>query len=120
MKKNQQFFHDIEVDTHMLQTQTIEDVVSHLYMMEAYYFNPKQIKRPQLVRLVSMLQEKVRTGIQPNINVQDSNQQPERHLSEVDKAREARRRNFFEKKRMPYADAGNQENGPENEARPAG
>ena len=30
----------------MLEHNTVEDVVSHLYVTEAYYFNPKQIKRP--------------------------------------------------------------------------
>ena len=52
---NQQFFHDIMLDEHMLATQSTEDVVSHLYVTEAYYFNPKQVKRSQLLRLVSMI-----------------------------------------------------------------
>jgi len=40
----------------MLQTKSAEDVVSHLYVTEAYYFNPKQVKRPQLINLVQLLQ----------------------------------------------------------------
>jgi hypothetical protein len=32
-------------------------VVSHLYVTEAYYFNPKQVRREQLVRLVQMMKE---------------------------------------------------------------
>ena len=56
-RPNQQFYHDILFDREMLATKSTEDVVSHLYLTEAYYFNPKQIKRPQLIRLVGMVQE---------------------------------------------------------------
>ncbi len=44
-KQNQQFYHDILIDKDMLLNKTTDDVVSHLYVTEAYYFNPKQIKR---------------------------------------------------------------------------
>ena len=44
-RKNQQFFHEILLDREMLSTKSTEDVVSELYVTEAYYFNPKQIKR---------------------------------------------------------------------------
>ena len=44
-RKNQQFYHDIVLDREMLATKSTEDVVSHLYLTEAYYFNPKQVKR---------------------------------------------------------------------------
>ena len=45
-RQNQQFYHDILLDRHMLEQNSVEDVVRHLYVTEAYYFNPKQIKRP--------------------------------------------------------------------------
>ena len=45
-RRNQQFYHDIPLDRKMLEQSTVEDIVSHLYVTEAYYFNPKQIKRP--------------------------------------------------------------------------
>ena len=32
----------------MLENETDEDIVSHLYMSEAYYFNPKVLKRHQV------------------------------------------------------------------------
>ena len=32
----------------MLDSSTDEDICSHLYMAEPYYFNPKQIKRQQV------------------------------------------------------------------------
>ena len=54
-RKNQQFYHDILLDREMLATKSTEDVVSHLYLTEAYYFNPKQVKRTQLIRLVGMV-----------------------------------------------------------------
>lgn len=54
-RKNQQFYHDIVLDREMLATKSTEDVVSHLYLTEAYYFNPKQVKRTQLIRLVGMV-----------------------------------------------------------------
>lgn len=38
---NEQFYHEILIDTGMLQTKSVEDVVSYLYVTEAYYFNPK-------------------------------------------------------------------------------
>ena len=56
-RSNEQFFHDIAIDQHMLATHSTEDFVSHLYIAEAYYFNPKQVKRSQLLRLVSLLQK---------------------------------------------------------------
>ena len=40
-KRNSQFYHDIMLDQEMIRTKSVEDVVSHLYVTEAYYFNPK-------------------------------------------------------------------------------
>lgn len=39
------FYHDILLEKRMLETMTEEEICSHLYLNEAYYFNPKQIKR---------------------------------------------------------------------------
>ena len=58
-QKNQEFFHDIPIDKKLLLSKSIEDFVSHLYVTEAYYFNPKQVKRSQLIRLVDLLKENV-------------------------------------------------------------
>ena len=58
-RRNQQFYHDILLDREMLATKSTEDVVSHLYLTEAYYFNPKQVKRTQLVRLVGLIQDNI-------------------------------------------------------------
>lgn len=44
-KENEQFFHDITFDGRMLENEKTEDIVSHLYMHESYYFNPKMLKR---------------------------------------------------------------------------
>ena len=38
---NDQYYHEIPFDRNMLSTRSAEDVVSHLYVTEAYYFNPK-------------------------------------------------------------------------------
>ena len=54
-KENDQYYHDIFFDQNMLQNETDEDIVSHLYMSEAYYFNPKCLKRHQVKRLVNKL-----------------------------------------------------------------
>ena len=43
----------------MLRTKSTDDVVSNLYVTEAYYFNPKQVKRSQLMRLVAKIQENI-------------------------------------------------------------
>jgi hypothetical protein len=40
-QKKEQYFHDFLLDKNMLLTQSDEDVVSHLYVTEAYYLNPK-------------------------------------------------------------------------------
>lgn len=40
-KTNEQFYHEILFDQQMIETKSAEDVVSHLYVTEAYYFNPK-------------------------------------------------------------------------------
>ena len=40
-RKNDQYYHDILIDKNMLATQNAEEIVSHLYVTEAYYFNPK-------------------------------------------------------------------------------
>ncbi len=37
----EKFYHDIYVEKRMLETMNDEDIVSHLYISEAYYFNPK-------------------------------------------------------------------------------
>ena len=35
-------------DRKMLEKETDEDIVNHLYMAEGYYFNPKLLKRHQV------------------------------------------------------------------------
>jgi hypothetical protein len=42
------FFHDVYVERRMLETMSDEEIVTHLYISEDYYFNPKHIKRPQV------------------------------------------------------------------------
>jgi hypothetical protein len=44
-RRNEEFYHDIKIDKQMLLSLSAEDYVSHLYVTEAYYFNPKQVKR---------------------------------------------------------------------------
>jgi len=44
-KENDQFYHDVHFDRSMLQNESDDNIVSHLYMAEAYYFNPKVLKR---------------------------------------------------------------------------
>lgn len=40
-KTNERYYHDILIEKRMLEHQSNEDIASHLYMSEAYYFNPK-------------------------------------------------------------------------------
>lgn len=40
----------------MLENETVEDIVSHLYMSEAYYFNPKILKRHQVSKSSNLAQ----------------------------------------------------------------
>jgi len=75
-KSNEQFYHDINLDTQFLQQNSTEEVVSYLYVSEAYYLNPKQVKRSQLLRLVGLIQDNIK------------------------KAQGTRRKNFLERKRF--------------------
>ena len=47
----------------MLLQESVEDVVSHLYMRESYYLDPKKVKRSQLVRLVGMIVDQINGGV---------------------------------------------------------
>ncbi len=47
-RENERFYHEIYIEKRMLDTMNDEDIASHLYVTEAYYFNPKQIKRQQV------------------------------------------------------------------------
>ena len=64
------------LDRDLLATKSADDVVSHLYVTEAYYFNPKQVKRSQLLRLVAMIQQRLNgtsnNTAQGQINIQDN------------------------------------------------
>lgn len=51
-RENERFYHDILVERRMLESMTDDEIVSHLYVTEAYYFNPKQIKRQQVSLLI--------------------------------------------------------------------
>lgn len=51
-RENERFYHDILVERRMLESMTDDEIVSHLYVTEAYYFNPKQIKRQQVTLLI--------------------------------------------------------------------
>jgi len=75
-KSNEQFYHDINIDKQFLEQNSTEEVVSHLYVSQSYYLNPKQVKRTQLLRLVGLIKD--------NIN----------------KMQSSRRKNFLERKRF--------------------
>lgn len=47
-KENDQYFHDITFDKMMLENEKTDEICSHLYMHEGYYFNPKMLKRHQV------------------------------------------------------------------------
>jgi len=47
-REKERFYHEIMVERRMLETMSDDDITSHLYVTEAYYFNPKQIKRQQV------------------------------------------------------------------------
>jgi hypothetical protein len=44
-KSNDQYYHDMMLDRSFMEQSSAEDIVSHLYVTEAYYLNPKQVKR---------------------------------------------------------------------------
>lgn len=51
-KPNERYYHDILIERRLVESMSDEDLASHLYVTEAYYFNPKQIKRQQVPSLV--------------------------------------------------------------------
>ena len=59
-------------------------------MAEAYYFNPKQVKRKQLVRLVELMQKNLGSSQKNNISIQDDSESKDA----------GRKKNFFERKRF--------------------
>ena len=70
----------------MLSNKSTEDIVSHLYVTEAYYFNPKQVKRSQLLRLVGMIQDNLKkSGALQGTNLDNPDMRG--------------RRNYFDRKR---------------------
>ncbi len=46
----ERFYHEIPLEKRMLETVDNEEICSHLFLSEAYYFNPKQIPRKQVIR----------------------------------------------------------------------
>ncbi len=40
-KQGDLYYHNIYLDKNKLANNSTEDIVSHLYVTEAYYFNPK-------------------------------------------------------------------------------
>lgn len=44
-KGHEEYFHEIPIEKRLLESMSDEDFASHLYVSEAYYFNPKQVKR---------------------------------------------------------------------------
>jgi len=75
-KSNEQFYHDINIDKQFLEQNSTEEVVSHLYVSQSYYLNPKQVKRTQLLRLVGLIKDNIK------------------------KMQSSRRKNFLERKRF--------------------
>ena len=47
----------MSLERDFLEQSSTEDIVSHLYVTEGYYLNPKQVKRAQLIRLVNMMKQ---------------------------------------------------------------
>ena len=113
-RSNDQYYHDIFFDLDMLVSKSTEDIVSHLYVTEAYYFNPKQVKRAQLVRLVEMIQKNLKkSGALEGSSPGGTNELRDK---------EQRRRNYFERKRWlnyPQHNVGENAhpNGQENDQR---
>jgi hypothetical protein len=78
-RENERFYHEIMVERRMLETLSDDDITSHLYVTEAYYFNPKQIKRQQVrwqaLKLLITLDYATRVKTQRRVEIKDSSQQ---------------------------------------------
>jgi hypothetical protein len=44
-KEDSRYYHEIHLDKQALKTKDVDELANHLYISEAYYFNPKQIRR---------------------------------------------------------------------------
>jgi len=77
------------LDRSFIEQSSAEDIVSHLYVTEAYYFNPKQVKRVQLVKLVNMIK----------LNLESENRNSTNNGVTVPVV-DGRKKNFFERKRF--------------------
>ncbi|CDW74492.1 UNKNOWN [Stylonychia lemnae] len=53
----EKYYHDIYVERRMLESMTDDEIATHLFISEDYYFNPKYLKRAQVLRLVQKLKE---------------------------------------------------------------
>lgn len=47
-KEHEQFYHDMPIPFTMLESQSEDDICSHLYLAESYYLDPKRVKRQQV------------------------------------------------------------------------
>ena len=56
-KPDDEYYHDVYIEKRMLESSSAEEICSHLYLTEDFYFNPKQIKRAQVEKLIIMLKE---------------------------------------------------------------
>mmetsp|Transcript_19088 Transcript_19088/g.18219 ORF Transcript_19088/g.18219 Transcript_19088/m.18219 type:complete len:332 (+) Transcript_19088:7-1002(+) len=64
--KKDQYFHDINLDRKTLETSSDEDICNLIYVTEAYYFDPKKIKRQQIIGLIRRLKEELRKNKMDN------------------------------------------------------
>jgi hypothetical protein len=54
---SEKYFHEVPISAEDLASRTADEIASDLYVTDAYYFNPKMIKRPQLLGLIGRLKD---------------------------------------------------------------
>jgi hypothetical protein len=54
---SEKYFHEVPIAEEDLRTREADEIASDLYVTDAYYFNPKMIKRPQLLRMIGKLKD---------------------------------------------------------------
>eukprot|EP00347_Sterkiella_histriomuscorum_P008060 403346527 len=89
----EKYYHEVLIEKHMLQTMSNEDIASHLFVAEAYYFDPKQIPRKQVISIVQRLKDGYQQQLKNQQKLQQTNQ------NQTQNQQNDNEQNFFQKKR---------------------
>ncbi|CDW82886.1 UNKNOWN [Stylonychia lemnae] len=91
--ENEKYYHEIPIERRLLESMSNDDMASHLFVSEAYYFDPKQIPRKQVVNIVQRLKDGYVQAQKQNQKNQPAQNQANNQFDHQEGE------NFFQKKR---------------------